>query len=1101
MVVQLTLVLVITLATLLAGLAIASYVGGRKFLREQVRQRLAAAVENRRSTVRAHMSQLQQRAVLSADRGEFRWFLEQLGKGTDDKTFRNYAGIGLERVCGDRTVLAGSLIDAKGNVILSREEKNVGKNIASDPAFVSGLRAHWIGLPEERGKRFVARVLTPVREITPPEAVCGVLDLTIDVTPLARAVRDGTGLGKTGEVLLGVREGERFRLLFPPRLTRDVAMLTPDKAPALFAALDSEAMVRGELDDRGEPVLAMAQVVSSNGWTLIAKLDEREADKQIEWTRDAMLMLGSVILLLGVVGAYAFARNFTRPIRRLAEAAEAVARGNLGVSVPVRSGNELGTLSAAFNDMTAALRARTNERELAETSLAAERTRLRTLIDVMPTFAYVKDTQSRFIVANAPCARALNVKMEDLVGKSDADFFPAALTSEYRADEERVLKGEAIIGKEETMVLPDGTKLTVLTTKVPLRDSSGKIVGLVGNGLDITQRKRADEAIRQSEELLRSIVDHTEDSIFVKDRQSRTIFKNPAGLRANALPPEKVLGHTDTEFSADPEQAEKFLADDRRVMETRQTETFEEVLTSATGEKHVLLTTKTPRFDGAGQVVGLVGVARDITERKAAEEKLRELNERYELVVTGAYAAIWDWDVIAKRVYYSPRWIEMRGYTEGEVSDREEEWSSGIHPEDKDRVIAAIRAHVAGETPVFSEEYRIRCKDGSWKWVLDRGIARRDASGRAIRMAGSETEITMRKRAEEALRESEERYRLLADYTEEIVMLNDTHGNRLYISPSFFRKTGWTVEEVMSADWRARVHPEDLSHVEAARNANLAGEFTVIEHRTLARNGEWIWVETSCKPITDPEGKVWRLLVWSHEIGERKRADAEMRASLHEKEVLLREVHHRVKNNLQIVSSLLNLQVRQLTDPAMMEIFVRTRDRVRAMAAVHERLYESGDFAQIDLAAHLSALVRTLVRAHVPEGFRIQTALHLAKTAVDLNAAVPLSLIASELIINSVKYAFADRHAGMLTIELTHEDGFHRLRFADDGPGFPPAVDPSTTRTLGLRLVRDLSRQVGGELHIDSSAAGADIVLRWPARYPSTDRGVVPAEETDTPVI
>ena len=143
---------------------------------------------------------------------------------------------------------------------------------------------------------------------------------------------------------------------------------------------------------------------------------------------------------------------------------------------------------------------------------------------------------------------------------------------------------------------------------------------------------------------------------------------------------------------------------------------------------------------------------RDIANRMQAEIALLEREQRYELVLQGAEAAIWDWNVVDGQVLYSPRWKQLRGLSDADVSDSADEWSAGIHPEDRERVMAAVRAHFAGRTPTFMEEYRVRHKAGHWLWVLNRGIARYDDSGRAVRMAGSETDITERKQLEEELR-------------------------------------------------------------------------------------------------------------------------------------------------------------------------------------------------------------------------------------------------------------------------------------------------------------------------------------------------------------
>ena len=227
---------------------------------------------------------------------------------------------------------------------------------------------------------------------------------------------------------------------------------------------------------------------------------------------------------------------------------------------------------------------------------------------------------------------------------------------------------------------------------------------------------------------------------------------------------------------------------------------------------------------------------------------------------------------------------------------------------------------------------------------------------------------------------------------------------------------------------------------------------------------------------------------------EKQEADEKIRASLREKEVLLREIHHRVKNNLQIISSLLNLQIRRITDLATLKILASTRNRVRAMAAVHEQLYESGDFGEIDFAAHLGSLVRNLMRAQSPEGEAVRSVLQLEPVTLELNTAVPLSLIANELVTNALKYAFPEGAQGTLTIALRAGGTFHELCVTDDGSGFPAGIEPASSRTLGLRLVRDLVRQIRGELDINSTATGTSVTVRWAARPESTVPEAVPQE-------
>ncbi|MDD1679800.1 MAG: PAS domain S-box protein, partial [Methanomicrobiales archaeon] len=183
---------------------------------------------------------------------------------------------------------------------------------------------------------------------------------------------------------------------------------------------------------------------------------------------------------------------------------------------------------------------------------------------------------------------------------------------------------------------------------------------------------------------------------------------------------------------------------------------YEKMMPYQHGEPRWVQVTCVPDKDEEGRIRGIVAHVMDIGERKRAEEELHDLMARYELILAGSHAAIWDWDVIRNMVMYSSQWKALRGYEDHEVSNREEEWSNGIHPDDAPKVFAAVQEHFEGKTPVFAMEYRVRCKDGSWKWIFDRGLIYRDAAGKVVRMAGSEEDITDRKQKEEAQKKLEE---------------------------------------------------------------------------------------------------------------------------------------------------------------------------------------------------------------------------------------------------------------------------------------------------------------------------------------------------------
>jgi two-component sensor histidine kinase len=219
------------------------------------------------------------------------------------------------------------------------------------------------------------------------------------------------------------------------------------------------------------------------------------------------------------------------------------------------------------------------------------------------------------------------------------------------------------------------------------------------------------------------------------------------------------------------------------------------------------------------------------------------------------------------------------------------------------------------------------------------------------------------------------------------------------------------------------------------------------------------------------------------EIGERTRAEDRLRTSLREKDVLLTEIHHRVKNNLQVISSLLSLQSRALTSPEAVSVFTESQNRVRSMALVHEKLYQSPDLARIDFAAYLRELASHLFRVYA-RAAEVQLRIRAGGVLLSIERAVPCGLIASELLSNALKYAFPGGAAGAITIDLSGTDGdAARLEIRDDGVGLPAGVDLGRPASLGLRIVKTLTAQLGGTI-THSHREGATFTLVFPIEDP-----------------
>jgi two-component sensor histidine kinase len=251
------------------------------------------------------------------------------------------------------------------------------------------------------------------------------------------------------------------------------------------------------------------------------------------------------------------------------------------------------------------------------------------------------------------------------------------------------------------------------------------------------------------------------------------------------------------------------------------------------------------------------------------------------------------------------------------------------------------------------------------------------------------------------------------------------------------------------------------------------------------KNGEEFPAEASISKVAVDDATMFTVIM--RDVTQRTLDDERLKASLREKEVLLEEVHHRVKNNLQVVSSMLGLQARSLADAETRTALRESQHRIQSMALLHECLYQSDDLARIDFANYLEKLTDQLFHSYGPQD-RVRLATQLAPLQLDMNAAVPCGLIVNELLSNALKYGFPGDRPGIVRVELSEAEGNTvKLTVADNGVGLPPDFDWATSRTLGLRLVRTLAQQLHATVELNG-ANGAAFSITFPTNE-STNRG------------
>jgi PAS domain S-box-containing protein len=230
------------------------------------------------------------------------------------------------------------------------------------------------------------------------------------------------------------------------------------------------------------------------------------------------------------------------------------------------------------------------------------------------------------------------------------------------------------------------------------------------------------------------------------------------------------------------------------------------------------------------------------------------------------------------------------------------------------------------------------------------------------------------------------------------------------------------------------------------------------------RDGTEFPVEISLSPLVTEQGVLVMSIV--RDITDRRRAEEQIQASLREKEALLREIHHRVKNNLQVTSSLLRLQAGTIEDPQTREVFAGTQDRIRSMALVHEKLYQSTNLSRIDFAEYITALADLLFKSYAVDPSLIRFAVEGEEVFLNIDTAVPCGLIVNEILSNALKHAFPGGRGGEIIVALQQTNGACVLTIRDNGIGLKPDSENAPVRTLGLQLVRGLVQQIEGAIEV-----------------------------------
>jgi PAS domain S-box-containing protein len=514
------------------------------------------------------------------------------------------------------------------------------------------------------------------------------------------------------------------------------------------------------------------------------------------------------------------------------------------------------------------------ERKLAQEKRYQSEAQLQAILDNSPSLIFLKDLDGRYLRVNREFETLFRTTEEETVGRTDRDIFPPEQAAVFQSNDEKVLRGGMPMLFEEAAVHGNNLHVSIVH-KFPLRDKEGALYAIGGIATDITERKRAEEALREREEALarfKVTLDQTHDCVFMFAPDTlRFIYCNRGAVEQVGYSEAELF--TMTPLDIKPEFTEQSFREMLRALQDGQrvAHLFETVHRHKNGHD-VPVEVSLQLVREQGQEGRFVSVVRDITDRKRAEEVLRKSEERFDLAVRGSNTGIWDWDLRTGKTYFSPLWKSMLGYEEHELRGEFFEWEDRLHPDDRERSSATVRAYLKGTTPQYELEHRLRHKDGSYRWILARGVSICDAEGKPYRMAGSHIDITAQKLTQEALAHSERQLRTVLDALPVGVWFTDRAGKMLLANPaakqiwSNIKQIGLQTENSQAGWWETigpamQPHRWALSHV---LTTGAPAQYETFDFECL--DGTKKAIRNSTVPVKNEDGVILGAIVLNEDI-------------------------------------------------------------------------------------------------------------------------------------------------------------------------------------------------------------------------------------------
>lgn len=591
-------------------------------------------------------------------------------------------------------------------------------------------------------------------------------------------------------------------------------------------------------------------------------------------------------------------------------------------------------------------------------------------------------------------------------------------------------------------------------------NSQGELLFLEGFIEDITQMKKIEDELRRSEGRNSILLEKIPATVWTVDKDLVYTSSTGSGLSLLGLKNDEVKGVSLYDFLDTDDPDHIVISSHLKALKGHSVSYVFE-FNGVHWKTHM-----EPLPDMEGSIVGVIGVAHDITDIKTSEKLLRISEEKYRSIFENAMEGIFQNTLEGKFISVNPALVSIFDYDSPEVMIKSVSDISELYanPEERLKIIESLKQY----GKLNNYEVQLKRKDGELIWVIIHVSPIYNKKGELIYLEGIMADITDRKRAENLLIESEEKYRTLFESDPDYTILMDLNGYLLDVNPAALDITGLNREELVGKHFsRLNIFPEDVKKYNIEHFTNLIYEDKKISFisRIYDYKGDICWIEVK-KTIVKKNDQINYILLICSDITERKRDEDRIKASLKEKELLLKEIHHRVKNNMQIISSLISLQ-KQYVDEVTYNVLTDSQNRINSMAMIHEKLYQPTNLNRINISDYIKNLVYDLSITLASPWNIVKPTFDIDDISLNIETAAPCGLIINELVSNSIKYAFPPETEGKIYMSLKKSNQGCELIISDNGIGIPEDIDYKNTKSLGLQLVNNLVSQLNGEIKLE----------------------------------